>query len=362
MLLSFSVQLLASPVKAHHNPTFGFAGTAGPIITNPATTIPKGRFAFGIRSEYVNFNELSIDGLKFLAKKREFVHSTSSFLSPSFVGGYGLTDDFTFAIRFPYNIQSEIVDGLLNKSGNTFLVRRGTSDGLGDLTLFAQFRFLNLKDKALEAALLSGVNIPGGIAHVKDKVGQRFGADHQPGKRSFDPIVGLSITKRFGHKLSFDTNYLFTKAVRGIQRFYPGDLHNYNVAFSYRILEPHHHRNSNDNLHEHEHKHTFGPYAEQTYEHAHLHKHKWYSNFGIDTVIELNGEWRQKQEFGTLQPFGFKDENSGGNIVYISPGIRLAIDDRISTYTSFGIPTIQNPNGKGQKTDFRILFGVSSSF
>lgn len=354
---------ICSPVQAHHNPTFGFAGTAGPIITNPASTIPKGHWGIGIRSEYVNFNEYSRDALKYFAKKRQFVHGSEYFLSPAVIAAFGVTDDFTFAVRLPYNIQAKIADGSLSRSGMPIVIDRGTADGLGDLTLFGQYRFLNLKDKAFESALLAGITIPSGLAHVKDQVGERFGPDHQPSKRSFDPIVGLSLTKRFGHRVSLDSNYFFTKAVKGIQDFYSGDLHNYNLALSYRFVQPHHHHHHmKEPQEEFEHRHKFGKYQEHGYFHSHEHKHKWYSIFGLDAIVELNGEWRQKQKFGTLQPFGYKDEDSGGGVIYISPGLRLEIAETWSTYASFGIPAIQDPNGDGQKPDFRIIFGASKSF
>jgi hypothetical protein len=350
------------PAMAHHNPTFGFAGTAGPIITNPASTIQKGRFTFGVRNEYVNFNEYSNDALKFFAKKKQFVHGAQHFMRPSLVAAYGVTDNFTISISFPYNVQGGIADGSLSANGTPIIIRRGTADGLGDLTLFGQYRFLNLRKHELEAAILAGITIPSGLAHVKDNVNERFGPDHQPSKRSFDPLVGLSITKRFKKKYSFDTNYLYTKAVKGIQNFYSGDLHNYNLALSYNVFNGHHHSHPKINethSHEHTHKH-FSTY--HSHEHSHTHKQNWYTNLSLDSVLELNGEWRQKQKFGTLQPFGFKDEDSGGTSIYLSPGFRVGFGKNWSTYYSFGLPIIQDPHGDGQKTDFRMVFGLSKAF
>lgn len=370
---------LSCPTKAHHATSFGFAGTAGPIITNPATTLPKGRFAFGYRHNYINFNEFSVNQLKFFAKKKEFLHNTSSFHSLALIGAYGLTNDLTFAVRLPYNSQSEIFDRtpvpapaatirspnflfhhVPRHIGKPATIRRGTSDGLGDLTIFTQYRLLNLKDKLLEAALIAGINIPSGIAHVKDATNTRFGADHQPSHRSFDPIIGASVTKYFGERLSFDVSYLFTKSVRGIQKHKSGDLHNYNTALSYRLLESHHHHDGNGNGHVHEHKHIYGQYFQKTHIHEHPHKHKWYSIFGLDGIIELNGEWRQKQKFKLSQ--GGIDENSGGTVIYVSPGLRLVIGENWSAYFSFGIPAIQDPSGKGQRNDFRIVYGVGFVF
>jgi hypothetical protein len=39
----------------------------------------------------------------------------------------------------------------------------------------------------------------------------------------------------------------------------------------------------------------------------------------IDAVLELNGEWQAKQNIS-----GETDPNSGGNVVFLSPGIRIA--------------------------------------
>ena len=79
LLLIYALLFFSLPVRAHHNPTFGFAGTAGPILTNPASTILKGHWGVGVRTEYVNFNELSTGALKYFAKDRRFTHSGEYF-------------------------------------------------------------------------------------------------------------------------------------------------------------------------------------------------------------------------------------------------------------------------------------------
>lgn len=360
----FASLLLVSlhlPVYAHHEVTFGLGGTSGPIITNPASTIPRKHFGVSVRSEYINFDEFSNFELHETARKKEFGHSGSSLHAHALVFGYGLTNDLTFALRFPYNIQSEIRDGLLSMAGIPFIAKRGTSDGLGDLTLFTQYRFLNLKDKAFEAAILSGINIPSGITHVKDRTGARFGPDHLPSKRSFDPLVGLSITKRFTPRFSLDSNYIFTKSIRGVQRYYAGDLHNYNVALSVRLLEPHlHNKHSHNHNHEHPHKHKYGFWEEEEYEHEHEHKHTWYSKFGVDGIVELNGFWRQKQIFE--RPFHLIDQNSGGSVIYVSPGLRLTLGETWSSFLSIGIPVMQDLSGTQNMIDIRMVYGLTKSF
>jgi hypothetical protein len=73
-------------------------------------------------------------------------------------------------------------------------------------------------------------------------------------------------------------------------------------------------------------------------------------------VLELNGEWHAKQVEG-----GVKDQNSGGNVIYISPGLRLSMD-KWSGFVSVGIPVIRDPNGIQAEPDFRIATGISLAF
>ncbi|MBI3308033.1 MAG: transporter [Candidatus Melainabacteria bacterium] len=343
---------------AHHNPSFGFAGTAGPITTNPASTIKKGHWAFGLRAEYLKFDTFLNRKLKNFARKRDFIHSGTYFLSPAFGASYGLTDDLTLSLRLPVNVQGSIRDGILNKSGNPTINKLGTAGGLGDLTIFAQYRFLNLKQKALEAAILTGVDIPTGITKVKDLNGDLFGPDHQPGAGSFDPLVGLSVTKLITPKLSFDTNYLYTIAVKGIKDFDAGDLHNYNAALSYRLLDfhKHSHNHTHDNGHIHKHSHKSGRFHAHIHMHSHPHKHSWYSAFALDGIIELNGEWRQKQVFQADNV----DKHSGGSLLYVSPGFRIVYKD-FASFLSVGIPALRDLNGEQGKPDIRLIFGFGYS-
>ena len=76
----------------------------------------------------------------------------------------------------------------------------------------------------------------------------------------------------------------------------------------------------------------------------------------LDLVLELNGEWH-----GARKVAGIKDENSGGNVVYLSPGC-LASWDKWSGFASVGIPVVNHVNGVQAEPDWRLLTGVAVSF
>jgi len=57
-----------------------------------------------------------------------------------------------------------------------------------------------------------------------------------------------------------------------------------------------------------------------------------------------------------------KDNYSGGNIAYISPGLRLIAGKNISIGASFGIPAVQDTNGDQVEPDYRVISSINFSF
>src|SRR5262245_33911571 len=61
--------------RADH-PTSGFGSAlGGPVVTIPPTTLPRGTWAVGIRTEYVRFNPIPDPELRNFAYLGEEVHS-----------------------------------------------------------------------------------------------------------------------------------------------------------------------------------------------------------------------------------------------------------------------------------------------
>ena len=75
-----------------------------------------------------------------------------------------------------------------------------------------------------------------------------------------------------------------------------------------------------------------------------------------DLMLELNGEKRWRGDV-----HGVNDVNSGGNIVYVSPGIRVSLQ-RFSAFFSAGYPLLDDSNGRQSDVDFRIMGGVGLAF
>jgi hypothetical protein len=351
--LAFGTLFVAAPAFAHHPGGGGNTGAAGPVYTIPASTLDEGQTAVGVMFEIVRLRTLSDQTLtNAAANGNEGVHDLKTIESTSAVLAYGVTKDLTASVRLPWVGRTGIREGedLLNP----VVVDRGSAAGFSDVTLLSQYRFFNDKSSRTEAALLLGVKAPTGVTNRVDKQGELFDAEFQPGSGAWNGLFGLAFTKRAG-AWSFDTNVLYALSGNGTQDTNLGDRLLYNAALSYRLAtgstakvgpmhlgalpEPMYHGGPKDAGSGHSHDEpaaAAGP--------------------SVDLVLELNGEWHDQQVTA-----GVKDRNSGGNVVFLSPGVRLSVD-KWSGYLSFGIPVVSEPNGIQPEPSWRIVSGVSLAF
>ena len=76
----------------------------------------------------------------------------------------------------------------------------------------------------------------------------------------------------------------------------------------------------------------------------------------VDAVLELNGEWQAKQTIS-----GEEDPNSGGNVVFLSPGVRIA-SNRWSGFVTVGLPIVNDLIGLQSEPTYRLFGGVLVGF
>lgn len=329
-LCALLAAILAPSIARADHPAVGFgSGIAGPIITIPAYTLPAGKWAASARVEHISFRTFSDSDLVALAAKGTDAHSTRNVTGPSVSVAYGVTPTFTLAARLPYVVRQDIREGHLE--GTTAVAHHhGDSRGFGDIALTGQFLVLD-RERAKVAAL-TGLKTPTGRTGVTDAEGERLETEHQPGSGSFDFMEGVSGSARvpFG---SLDANLLLVLATHGAQETTLGNLVNYNVAVSTKV----------SGAHEHHHAPGTPPHHDP-------------SVVGADLILELNGESRAKERIG-----GITNPNSGGNLIYLSPGVRFG-HESWSFSLSAGFPIAQDVNGTQHETDWRMLGGFGMSF
>jgi hypothetical protein len=360
---------LAAPAEAHHPGGGGNTGSGGAINTISADTLAEGMFAASIRYEFIRLGQLSDTDLLAAANRGTHAHSLRSIDSMSLSVAYGITNDLTLAVRASGVRRSDIREpgedmlsgghmGMMNSGEMSSLMsadginRRGNSAGFGDVTMLGQYRFHNNAQTGTSAAVLFGFKAPTGSTSQRDNFGQLFQAEFQPGSGSWDGLIGAAFTKRTG-RWAFDVSGLYYLISNGTQNTNLGDRFLFGTAVSYRLVGP---VGSAKEVELHEY--CMQP-RNQLQEHCLYHANHDHSDmkktpYTLDLVLELNGEWHDKQRIA-----GIADPNSGGTTVYLSPGVRVGFD-RFSSFVSFGVPVINQHNGVQSKPDFRILTGIGA--
>jgi hypothetical protein len=336
--------LMSVPGRADHPGYVGRAGTSGPIVTIPASTLPKGKLAAGVRVTYARPERLSDDELAGRAGEHIHAHAADYVLSPSLGLAYGVTERFTLALSLPFVHRDDLRAGSHSHSGGVAhngVDRLGSSSGVGDAILLGQFRLTPDHHAPWQAALLAGVKLPTGATHVRDRDGDRFETEHQPGTGSLDPLLGLAVTRRFD-RVSLDANALYHFSRRGAQDTRLGDRAQYNLSLAYRL--------GGEAPHEHgEHDHAPG-----TPPHEHVPPPQ---STAVDLVLELNGEWEGRQ-----RESGVIEAESGGHTLYLSPGVRVTPSPRWSASLSLGLPVVQRIRLSHPENGFRLVAGLGWAF
>lgn len=332
--------LAVAPAHAHHPGGPGNTSGAGPINTISATTLAQGRGVVGIVVDHTSLDPLSdaqlVEAVEHAHDHGDHahVHSLDSITAVSINLAYGITDDLTIAVRLPHVRRKGIRAGHVHEGPPVeFEVHdEGGTSGIGDLSALAQWRFVKTP-VGFEAALLAGIKAPTGRTKEANDDGEVLDAEFQPGSGSWDYMIGAALTQRI-EAWSFDASSLYTFVTEGTQATDLGDRFNYGIAVSYRLLGAVAH------AHEHvggtDHHHDAGP--------------------AVDLVLELNGEWHAKQEGG-----GEKDDNSGGHVLYLAPGLRIS-QGAASGFVSVALPITNDLNGTQAEPDWRLVAGVSLGF
>jgi hypothetical protein len=360
---------LALPAEAHHPGGGGNTGSGGPINTISADTLSEGLIAASVRYEFIRLGQLSDADLLAAASKGTHAHSIRSIDAVSLSVAYGITNDFTVGVRAAGVRRSDIREpaedmlsgghmGIMNTNDMSSLMspdginRRGNSAGFGDVTMLGQYRFHNNAANGTSAAVLFGFKAPTGSTSQRDNFGNLFEAEFQPGSGSWDGLFGAAFTKRTG-RWSFDVSGLYYLISTGTQNTNLGDRFLFGTAVSYRLVGA-----TGSSKEAELHEYCMQP-RNQLQEHCLYHANHDHSDmmktpYTLDLVLELNGEWHDKQRIA-----GIPDPNSGGTTVYISPGVRVGFD-RFSGFVSVGVPVINQHNGVQSKPDFRVLTGIGA--
>lgn len=231
-------------------------------------------------------------------------------------------------MMFPYAvIPGKLVVGgaipYLNKElyingpgGTTHLSERG----LGDLRLFGEYAFYikDEKEKTTRATAIGGVDLP---------TGSNGNPNLPPGlwngSGAANYLLGSAfsyIPERWG--LYTDLIYRMTTQGSGYQF---GNTLRYDLALGYRLFP--------------------GIY-------------EIYPSPQVNLLLELNGLWEDQSRDFRANGNGINIPDSGGNTIFISPGIQFIPGRGFLMEASVQLPVVEHLNGLQMRTDYQYILGL----
>ncbi len=283
------------------------------VITPTAGTLGKGRGFLGFLADYAAYDEIpAVHGNK-LTDAGHDIHDKRHEGFYVLAGGYGLTKNFDLSLSLPYvscsSVQVEDVDNL---------GRGEHASAVGDLKLAGKYRFWS---RGVSAALLFGVKVPTGKDSAKDKSGDKFGPELQPGSGSWDYNAGAAVSRGFGEHAALASAVQYTYRGEGAQEERLGGVFRHDLGISYAIKPLGQHPN-------------------------------------VSFLLEVETQWLGKDRSRKND----KVLDSGGTAVFIGPGLSATLNQSVSAFVEVPIPVYQNPGGEHQKTRYEIISGVSRHF
>ncbi|MFT4585632.1 MAG: hypothetical protein ACI8XZ_005406, partial [Gammaproteobacteria bacterium] len=296
------------------------------LNTISTSSLRAGEWVLGLRSEVIkndSFSNAELAG--FAAAGEEGVHATDEIVSAAATVAYGVSENLDLSVRIPWIARNNIREGEI-EDDEAEVHGHGDSEGIGDLVVLGNYRIFAQEDA--EFAMQGGFKMPTGKTRVSDR-GGRLETEFQPGSGSWDFLIGGALRQTFTH-IGLHANLLYNATTEGGQDSELGDALFYNLAVVFSPTKDHDHGG-------HEHSSIIDEVA-------------W------DLMLEINGEQRWSDKVR-----GVNDANSGGNIIYLSPGIRASFR-QLSAFFSFGYPLVDDSNGHQSDVDFRIMGGVGFGF
>ncbi len=200
---------------------------------------------------------------------------------------------------------------------------RGSALHFGDLTVLGKYTFLRLStfNHATTVALEGGLKLPTGKTSAMDAQGDFLDAHIQPGTGSWNFLMGLSLNHGNNHfglsgRLLYSIN---TTGEAGDSAYKYGNWLNADIRVKYGILT------------------TKG------------------KGRNLSIILGVNGEFRGREE-AAGQVLG----NTGGKVLYFSPGFQLQVSRGVMVEGVFQQPFFHNLNGEEQLGEaLKASFGLN---
>jgi hypothetical protein len=169
-------------------------------------------------------------------------------------------------------------------------------------------------------AVFGGVKFPTGRFDVKNSAGERVEPSATAGSGSYDGMLGVAYSRYLTSRLTLDSSFQYTLRTER-DDFRLGDRIDAGVAVAYRFTED-------------------------------IQKFPQVSVFAETNVRHL---FKSEDD-------GKGDPNTGGTVLFLTPGLRVGFTRSLSFTLSSPLPVLQELNGEQLKTSFKISGALTLNF
>lgn len=284
--------------RADHGPGASAAG----VSTLTAETLKPNTVAFELREDFTEFENLSTASISAKTSRAGSIDLLDRSFLTSISASYGLIENLQIGLTLPYYAAVNARDAEYDSETGETEVATFDPDGIGDLWLTGKYRLY--RGPIGQFAFVGGVKFPTGRSNVTNSAGERVEPSFTAGTGSYDGSVAATYSRFLTSQITLDASFQYV--VRGTDDgFHVGNRIDGGVAGAYRFAED---------------PATFP---------------------AVTAIFESN-----VRNLGKTEEEGNPDGNTGGTVLFLSPGVRLALTPSLSFTLWTPVPIVQALNGE----------------
>ena len=301
---------------ADHGPS-----SSGGALTQSGRTLDEGQFVLDLSVDLTYFENLNNAAVARRTRKVEDDHPHFEALDWSVLQMFGLTygifDSFQLAAEIGFYRGNDFREGEL-EDGDVEIEQIGDIQGVTDLWLTGKWEAV--KGPCGDLAPYVGVKIPTGRDDVPGHGGVPLEPSVQPGTGAFDFLFGSGYTFPVNARLDLHGSGQYILRTEA-DEFKVGDRIDGGIAAVFRIVD------------------DLASFPQ------------------VNLIAEVNVRHVFKEENRSNIV-----TNSGGTVLFLSPGIQLGLNKKVSFVVVPQFPVVQALNDEQQKTAFKVFAALSVMF
>lgn len=299
---------IATAINTHADHGPGTSG--GGVLTQSGETLRPGRFSVELREDLTEFEHLSPAQIETKAARAGGIDLLDrSFLSAVSLS-YGVVENFQVGLTLGYYNAVNARDAQFDSATGATEISTLNPDGVTDLWLSGKYRFY--RGPLGQFAVFGGVKFPTGRFDVKNSAGERVEPSATAGSGSYDGLLGLAYSRFLTARITLDASAQYTLRTEA-DHFRLGDRIDAGLAFAYRF---------NEDI--------------QAFPQVHA-----FAEANVRSLFKSHED-------------GASDPNTGGTVLFLTPGLRVFFARNIAFTVSAPLPVAQDLNGEQLKTSFKV--------